>query len=110
MLLTAKYSYGNASIRHLSLWIKNLNDAARSTSRFHTLTKNHDSVASSKLMKTSTTNNTTHQTIAHPSALLSSKNSFLSNPLISTFYRTTSTNAKWNETSLPESIRTLDEY
>ncbi|CAF1407908.1 unnamed protein product [Rotaria sordida] len=111
MLWTTKYHYGKTSIRYLSIWIKNLNDISRSTSRFYTLSTCHFSIASSStLVKNSTNHNAIHQPVTQRSILLSSTNNYLSNPLVTRLCRATSTHSIWNETALPDKIKTLDEY
>lgn len=86
-------------------------DVARATSSFHTLSANHETQKSSTLVKPlASSNNTTYQSIAQRSNLLSLNNSFISNPLITTVCRTYTSHSIWNETSLPDKIKTIDDY
>jgi acetyl-CoA synthetase len=85
-------------------------DVARSTSLLHTLYIPRTSMAFSTLVNNSTNNNGVHTSSLQTSTLLSSTNGFFSSPLVTAAYRTASTDSIWNESSLPEKIKTLDEY
>jgi acetyl-CoA synthetase len=67
-------------------------------------------MAFSTLLNNSTSHNGIHSSTKQTSTLLSSTNGFLSNPIITASYRAASTNSTWNESSLPERIKSLDEY
>ena len=67
-------------------------------------------MASSALVNNSATNNGIRTPGVQTSTLLSSANGCTSTSLIPASYRTASTDATWNESSLPDKIKTLDEY
>ncbi|CAF0775034.1 unnamed protein product [Adineta steineri] len=88
----------------------NISDIARSASLFNTLSTFHTSKSSSKLSHNFTNNNEIHTSAARTSALLSTSIGFQLNPINITSYRLASTNSTWNESSLPDKIKSLDEY
>ncbi|CAF4614814.1 unnamed protein product, partial [Rotaria sp. Silwood2] len=51
-----------------------------------------------------------HKSVAQRSTLLSSANNFLSDRIITRLSHVASTHPVWNETSLPDKIKSLDEY
>jgi acetyl-CoA synthetase len=74
------------------------------------LSISHPSLASSALSNNSTNNKGLHTSATKTSTLLSSTNGCLSNSIITASYRAASIDSTWNEPSLPDRIKSFDEY
>ncbi|CAF1664642.1 unnamed protein product, partial [Adineta ricciae] len=114
MLLTSRYIHGKTTIRHLTLWHKNIREVRRSASLSNTFSTFHVPLTSPSLQ----TNLTSHHEI-HTSAASSSSsaaiwgsplNNYQTKSVIKIPSRSLSTKTTWNESSLPDKIKSLDEY